>query len=133
MKKICPYLLMVLLVVLDQMVKWWVLSHPLFVKLNSGFIFGLGHNMDLFLWISCILIVILFLFTIKKPTLQTYNLFVILAAALSNLIDRIFRGGVIDYWRISFFHNEIFFNLADIILVLGVSIYAWQVGKENQH
>lgn len=132
-KKIYPYLLMVFLVVLDQIIKWWVLRHSLFVKLNSGFIFGLGHDMDLFLWISCILIVILFLFTIKKPALQTYNLFVILGAALSNLIDRIFKGGVVDYWHISYFHTEIFFNLADVILVLGVMLYAWQVGKENQH
>lgn len=132
-KKISPYLLMVFLVVIDQVVKWWVLSHPLFVKLNSGFIFGLGHNIDLFLWVSCILIVILFLLTIKRRALQTYNLFVILGAALSNLIDRIFRGGVVDYWRVSYFHTEIFFNLADVILVLGVALYAWQVGKENQH
>jgi len=135
-KKIYPYLLMVFLVTIDQVIKWWVLRHPLYmphVKLNSGFIFGLGHNIDLFLWVSCILIVILFLLTIKRPALQTYNLFVILGAALSNLIDRIFRGGVLDYWRISYFHTEIFFNLADIILVLGVMLYAWQVGKENQH
>ena len=132
-KKILPYLLMVFLVVIDQVVKWWVLSHSLFAKLNSGFIFGLGHNIDLFLWVSCILIVILFLLTIKTPTLQTYNLFVILGAALSNLIDRSFRGGVVDYWQISYFHTEIFFNLADIVLVLGVMLYAWQVGKENQH
>lgn len=133
MKKMLPYLLMVLLIVIDQIVKWQILSHSLFVKLNSEFIFGLGKNWDLFLWISCILIVILFLFTIKKPALQTYNLFIILAAALSNLIDRIFRGGVVDYWHINYFHTEIFFNLADVLLVLGVFIYAWQVGKENQH
>ena len=135
-KKILPYVLMVFLVVIDQIVKWWVLHHSLYtshVKLNSGFIFGLGHNIDLFLWVSCILIVILFLFTMKKPALQTYNLFVILGAALGNLIDRIFRGGVVDYWQISYFNTEIIFNLADVILVSGVMLYAWQVGKENQH
>lgn len=133
MKKLLPYFLIVFLIFIDQIVKYWVLTTNKYSYLNSGFIFGLGRNFDLFLWISCIVIVILFIFSIKKSKPQTYNLFVILAAALSNLIDRILCGGVIDYWRINYFGVEIFFNLADILLILGVAFYAWQVGKENSN
>lgn len=124
---------MIFLIIVDQLVKWWVLRNDYSVVINTGFIFGLGKNWDLFFWVSCIIIVILFLSTIKRPGPQIYNLFVILAAALSNLIDRIFRGGVVDYWRIDYFNVKIFFNLADILLIIGVAIYAWQVGKENQN
>ena len=129
-KRILPYLLIIALILIDQIVKWWVLNHQLFVRFNEGFIFGWGKNWDLFFWISCIIIIVLFLATIKRPGLQVYNLVVILAAAVSNLIDRIFRGGVVDYWQINYFGVNIFFNLADVLLILGVAIYAWQVGKE---
>lgn len=124
---------MIGLIAIDQAVKWWVLNHGLFTKLNSGFIFGLGQNWDLFFWISCIVIIILFLMTMQRPGVQIYNLFIILAAALSNLIDRIFRGGVIDYWQMHYFSVEIFFNLADVLLIIGVFIYAWQVGQEHNN
>ena len=130
-EKIRPYLLLIFLIGLDQTVKWWVLRHPLFVKINSEFIFGLGQNWDLFFWISCILIVILFLLSFRRPIMQIYSLFIILAAAISNLTDRIFRGGVVDYWRLQYFHTTLFFNLADVLLVIGVIIYVWQIRKEN--
>lgn len=133
LKKILPYLLLLFLIVLDQIIKLWILSSSHFVQINHSFIFGLGQNWDLFFWISCILIVSLFLLSFKRPLLQTYSLFIILAGALGNLGDRIFRGGVIDYLRIRYFHTELVFNLADIILVLGVMIYAFEIGKENQH
>lgn len=131
MKKIIPYVILVLLLMIDQGIKWFVLSQHHFFIINPGFIFGLGRNVDLFLWVSCIIIVVLFLLTFKRNLLQTYNLFIILAAALGNLTDRIFRGGVVDYWQINYFGINLSFNLADIILILGVFIYAWQVGKEN--
>ena len=128
-----PYFICTILIVIDQVIKWWVLSRNLFVKYNAGFIFGWGSNWDLFFWVSCILIVILFIYSIKKPPLQTVNLFIILAAALSNLIDRVFRDGVVDYWQINYFRVQIFFNFADLLLILGVFVYAWQIGKENHN
>lgn len=133
MRKAWPYVLLIVLIGIDQAIKWWVLRCNFFVVLNHNFIFGLGQNWDLFLWLSCILIVVLFLLSFRRPALQIYSLFVILAAALSNLGDRIFRGGVVDYWRFKYFHTQIDFNLADVLLVLGVIIYAWQIGKENSH
>lgn len=131
--KFLPYLILVFLIIIDQLVKWWVIKHPVFFELNSGFIFGMSKNWDLFFWISCIIIVSLFLYIFERPLVQVYSLFIVLAAALSNLIDRIFRGGVIDFWRINYFGTQLYFNLADLLLILGVFLYAWQISKENKY
>ena len=45
----------------------------------------------------------------------------VVAAAISNLADRLIHGGVIDYISISTYNYQYpIFNLADIIIVLGV-------------
>ena len=49
---------------------------------------------------------------------------------LGNLIDRIFRGFVIDYLDFTFFNYHFpVFNLADICIVLGVIIVIFTVWK----
>lgn len=131
MKKFLPYLLGLLLIVIDQLVKWWVLSHSSFVIKNPGFIFGYGPNLDLFFWVALFLILILFLFTIKK-TKSVYSVTIMLAGASSNLLDRLTKGGVVDYLKIRIF-PDLVFNLADIILISGVIIYVWQNWRDNKN
>ena len=46
----------------------------------------------------------------------------VLAGGIGNLIDRIFRGYVIDYFDITQLFNYPVFNFADICIVLGVVI-----------
>ena len=47
------------------------------------------------------------------------SLLLIISGGISNLIDRIFRGGVVDFIDISQVINFPKFNLADICIVVG--------------
>ena len=44
----------------------------------------------------------------------------ILGGGISNLIDRLFKGAVIDYIDINYLFKYPIFNLADIFIVIGV-------------
>ena len=138
-KKIYPYLLGVGLLLLDQVIKWWVVNiHPLFVLKNPNIVFGIGPKLDLFFWITFFLILILALFTIerqkpkkKKAAVDPFlkhilPLCLMIAGVTGNLIDRIFRGAVIDYLKFPYLSN-FSFNLADIFIIVGAIIYAFQV------
>ena len=108
------------LIVIDQLSKWWVLGHPFFVTKNSGIIFGLGSGWGIFTLIIVCLMLGLFLLTIEKPEKIMWPIVLIFSGAISNIIDRIFRGGIIDFIRIK---GELAFNFADIMIILGVALY----------
>lgn len=52
----------------------------------------------------------------------------IAGGALSNLIDRLQYGHVIDYLRLKYFT---IFNLADVMIVTGSLLLAWQILKKQ--
>lgn len=130
MKKIFIPVLSGGLIVIDQLVKWWVLNHPSFVSKNENLIFNLGPNLDLLFWVVIVLSLSVMLLTIEKPEKHPLALSLIFAGLLSNFGDRIFRGGIIDYLKFPIvFHFA--FNLADIYLFLGIIIYAYQVFRNK--
>jgi len=131
--KISFYFIPVGVILIDQTIKTLLIKNNFPYILNPDFIFCLGKNWDLFFWICCTMIVLLFLLSFRRNLTETLSLFIILGSAVTNLLDRIFRGGVIDYWQINYFGRGIYFNLADLLLILGVMIYAWQIRKENQN
>lgn len=63
------------------------------------------------------------IFLIKK---YNYNIFLLvtLAGAVSNFIDRIFRGCVVDFIQISSFP---IFNLADICITSGIFLFIFSL------
>ncbi len=91
--------------------------------LNQGFIFGQVLNNSFAIIISIILIVAVSLFLIYgiKEKSQQILLVLVLAGAISNILDRLIYGGVIDY--INFF-NLNHFNFADVLIVLGLFVVA---------
>jgi len=138
-KKIYPYILGAGLLLIDQVIKWWVVSkHPLFVLKNENIVFGMGPKLDLFFWVTFFLILILALITIERQKTKAGKntadpffkhilpICLMIAGVLSNLIDRLFRGGVIDYIKLPYFSN-ISFNLSDVFIIIGAIIYAVQV------
>lgn len=88
---------------------------------NSNLIFN--WHVDYLLFYLFIILFILFLLLIKnyrqKNVFLIFSLSLITAGALSNLLDRLCYGYVIDF--LSFFDYSIF-NLSDVFIVAGVAL-----------
>ncbi len=128
------------LIVLDRITKWFVLGHPnlyqgglLELKLfkNSKLYFWSLNPVFLYLVMGLILIalIVIFLKTLKnKNQLLTAGLLLIILGGLSNLIDRIFLGYVVDWIRVFFLPISIF-NIADIMIVGGLTCLIFHLLK----
>ena len=91
---------------------------------NTGGAFGLFSGRLLLIGLDILIIyAVARLLLNKKYELDTkakLGLSLIIAGGMGNLIDRIFRGYVIDYIDITELINIIVFNFADICIVSGV-------------
>lgn len=98
---------------------------------NTGGAFGVGSDANTFLLINIIVIFLLIRFlVINKEEIEikaATSLSLILAGGISNLVDRIFRGGVVDFIDISPLINFPKFNFADICIVDGWILFAFFV------
>lgn len=136
MKKEYKYILLLLaLVIIDQLIKTMIELRlmPLNYLKNTGGAFSIGiGNISIFIVISLILIISVIL--IKKFIYkeQTIGFSLILAGGIGNLIDRVFRGYVIDYIDITKVVSFPVFNLADILIVLGSVILIIQILKRKK-
>jgi signal peptidase II len=87
---------------------------------NSGIAFGLaGHvpSLVLILVAAAIVVVLLLLGTQMKWRGSSIAIGLILGGALGNLLDRIFRGSVVDFIDLPHWPT---FNLADVAITVGV-------------
>jgi len=121
-------------VILDQAVKSILIKFPLNslilqvipnyfeirTLINSGIAFGLFRDFSfLFIWLNFLIIIYLLLyfnFRLKKRSLLL-PMALILGGAISNLLDRFFYGGVLDYLNFRAFPT---FNLADAYITFGI-------------
>lgn len=128
------------LIILDQIVKILMIDKILIVipgflnftyTKNLGAAFGLG-NPVMVLIVNILLVVGIIIFIIKyKDKITSYiPITMLLAGAIGNLIDRIFRGYVIDFIDINLFNFPVF-NIADICVVLGVIILIFEIIKKQ--
>lgn len=131
--------LVVILVALDQLIKYACVQKliapvtiiPHFIELlyveNRGAAFGIMENNKIFLlFVPMILIIgmILYYFqlsTSKVDKINKIGLLLIISGAIGNLIDRIFRGYVVDMFHFTLFEFPVF-NFADILVVCGAFI-----------
>ena len=103
---------------------------------NYGASFSLFYNQRLLLIIISIIMLIMLYFFRKKFILNKRNIFAfgcLYAGILGNLFDRVIKGFVIDFLDFKIFsYNYPVFNIADILIVLGVIfiIYAIIRGEE---
>ena len=119
-----------LVFLLDRILKFYFIDHELFIfkySLNTGAAFGLFQGWNIFLIIFSIAVVLFIFYYRKNKKLETGMAF-LLGGTLSNLIDRIFYGGVIDYIHLDFLNN--IFNLADVSNIIGALILAYHFWKE---
>ena len=87
---------------------------------NTGGAFGVGSRFFI-LGISIVIVAILIYFMVKeKDKIIDYTPYIlIVSGSFGNMIDRIFRGYVIDFIDIRLFEYPNF-NIADICVVCGV-------------
>lgn len=96
---------------------------------NTGGAYGIGNgNIVMFIIINVIIIALITKFVISnKKEIDRYTLVslgLIIAGGASNLIDRIFRGFVVDYIDFSPLIKFPVFNIADICIVVGALMIA---------
>ena len=138
MKRYLALLLSVVLVVLDQVFKLLAHAHlkpidtyPIIEDVlhltyleNRGAAFGMMEGQTwLLIWGTglILLVMILAVMIVKIPgTLPNVIVCVIIGGGVGNLIDRVYRGYVIDYIQVRFVDFAIF-NFADICVVVGVA------------
>lgn len=142
-KRISVYLWSAVLVVLDQVIKLVIISN---VKGNSitiikgilkftycenkGVAFSLGNgHVPLFIIVNLLIICGLTVYFEKnrdefKGLISKIFFTMVIAGGVSNLLDRIFRGYVVDFIDISDLFNFAIFNVADIFIVVGIIGFA---------
>ncbi len=132
-----PYaVLIVVLVALDQLVKYLVLQHiplgahvpfiPYIMELtyvqNTGAAFSMFEEHTwLLTLVSAVMSVVLAVAIWKnffRHPLGKLCLTLVLGGAIGNLIDRAFRGFVVDMFNVLFMRFAVF-NVADIFVVVG--------------
>lgn len=128
----------ILLVIIDQIIKIIVINTlgtsgndiiliPHFLSFsyveNTGAAFGMWFSRIFLIGLDLMIIfIIIKLILSKKYELEKnakLGLSLIMAGGIGNLIDRIFRGYVIDYIDITEFFEFPVFNFADICIVTG--------------
>lgn len=136
----------ILLVVVDQLLKYWAIQtlqpvgtmpflHIGDLKIldltyleNNGAVFSSFAGMR---WLLIGVTSVLMIFCIywlfrhgRKSKLLTVSLILIIGGGIGNLIDRLFRGGlVVDYLEVKLFRFAVF-NFADCCVVGGVILFA---------
>ena len=149
------YLIVVFLVVIDQLVKWWVRASiplgqsipfiPYLMDLayvqNTGAAFSVfSRHTWLLTLISLAGSVLLAILLWKKyfpGWVGKLSLSLVLAGAVGNLIDRAFLGYVTDMFQTTFIHFAVF-NVADLCVVVGgfllvfYVLFLWDKDKEKE-
>ncbi len=113
-----------LIIFADQVMKYLIRQYDGFYICNSGIAFGISIPSYIRWSLTGIMFLGLY-FLMKKSAnygVRAYKLGVIfiLSGAVSNIIDRLFFGCVIDFIDIKIF-NYPMFNVADIFIFIGAS------------
>lgn len=94
---------------------------------NRGMAFGMFQGrIPFFVMICVVFFAVGIYFLVRMPKTKYYRplgilIIVLLAGALGNFLDRIFRGYVVDFIYISLIHFPTF-NLADIYVTCGAAL-----------
>lgn len=131
------------LVCIDQIFKVWmyrVFNHQpswydmtsffrIFLTKNTGislsiFSLGAGSKRWILIFITMLIVAVLFCH-LRRNTRKMVRLGLcfIIGGALSNVVDRIFWGGVIDFFNLHYKnYNFPIFNSSDMLITLGVTV-----------
>lgn len=110
-----------------------ILSFVCSYNLGAAFSFGEGFQI-LFLLLFCVVFISVIVYLALHPNTPaaiTAGLAFMCGGGLGNAFDRVFRGFVIDFIYLDFLHFPIF-NVADIFLTIGFSIFCIAFIKERR-
>lgn len=150
LRKVSIYLWSIILVCIDQIAKVLVINNldkfPMqviknFISFNycenRGAAFSIGNgNVSLFIILNIILICGLIFYYEKHKKefnkFSTFSIALVIASGFSNLLDRIFRGFVVDFIDVSELFSFPVFNIADIFIVVGVIGLMFSIIKSTE-
>lgn len=124
-----------LLIFVDQISKYLVRRSDGFYLCNPGIAWNIKMPPFVFwaIWIGIIAgllyLIVRNILTEKLDRLFLFSLFIILAGALGNLIDRMLFGCILDFIDLRIWPV---FNLADSFITIGVMIILVKLFKKNQ-
>ena len=141
------FVLIALVLVLDQLTKWLVRTHFLLGEScdvidgifsityieNKGAAFGLGEGNAFVFILVAVLVSVIMIYYYKKQEKNFWlslGVSLILSGAWGNLIDRVMKSSVTDMFN---FHIWPVFNIADIAVCLGCLFLIIYVFKEPNH
>lgn len=105
-----------------------------FVK-NTGGAFGLGNEHTwIFIILNIIILTTIFIYMLRKKNISKVEFFseiLVLSGGIGNLIDRIFRGYVVDYLDINPLIKYPVFNLEDMLIVVGMLLIMISIVKKD--
>lgn len=109
--------------ILLEIVHFTILSSELSFILNKSFFFGnLGSN-SLAIFVSLFFILIVLIY-VKRRYVSPIALIFLLSGAVTNVVDRLIRGGSVDYLHLL---NIPLFNIPDVLIVLGLAIFFFEI------
>lgn len=128
--------LILFLISIDQIIKFLVIDRIIIIfkfpfinySENYGAAFSLFENEKIFLIIASLVVIGFVVYYYSKYKSLQLGFSLILAGAISNLIDRIFRGYIIDFINVGIWPV---FNLADVYNVVGVLMVIFLLKKES--
>lgn len=149
-RKVSIFISILLLIALDQAVKWYVVKAiplggmrtfiPKVVSLtylkNSGAAFSMLENQQWFFAIITLIAMgaaFVYLYRhIKGSLWLLLGLTLIISGGIGNFIDRVHQGFVVDMFHLDFMNFAIF-NVADIYLTVGVGLLLIYLLREESH
>lgn len=125
------FLIGAMLFVLTQLVRWLVITTEQQIFLNDKFAFSLNVSTPLMysLYLVAMLFIGHYLVTNwnKMYAISKFGFLLIITGGVSNVIERIFNGKVVDYFFIA---NGVL-NLADFYIIIGIILIFIQRGYKE--
>jgi lipoprotein signal peptidase len=116
---------------LDQITKFFATQADI-VTLNTGISFRFLEQLPAWVWVACIVLLLIFLIRTFWTTWQRFPVVsgIFFGGVIANGVDRVFWGGVRDFLPFFGLRN----NIADYAIVGGlVVLVALQMGSKQNH
>ena len=113
--------LIFVLVAVLQVTPFLFPAHTMDIVLNEKMILGLMGSNSISILILILALPIAYIYLPRINRLTKISFVFLISGITSNLLDRIFRGGALDYLKIVILPV---FNLADLLIVISIISYA---------